>query len=210
MAIFVDYREPAEIIPLLQNAERKLLPSADYLIGDIAIERKTVSDFCQTLYDGRLFSQLAKMKNDHTNCFLLIEGIISPIIFSNSRLFYSITQKITILLKIPILFSESLQNTVQIILRLQERKPVFLSAVTFYYGDYTKQIQEQILCSFPGIGRKQAKLLLEHFGSLRALFHAKSYDVTKCIGMGRKRAKSIREVLDYEWTKMGNNDYRTS
>ncbi len=69
------------------NTIRKQLVAADYIIGDTAIERKTSSDFCQTVFEKRLFIQLLKMKEKYKNAVLVIEGFLEPHMFSHSKFF---------------------------------------------------------------------------------------------------------------------------
>ena len=48
----------SELIDLGLETEFKPLKVADYLVGDVAIERKTVSDFISSLVSKRLLNQL--------------------------------------------------------------------------------------------------------------------------------------------------------
>ena len=48
----------AELVSLGVNVEFKHLKVADYLIGDAAIERKTISDFISSMINKRLLRQL--------------------------------------------------------------------------------------------------------------------------------------------------------
>ncbi|NWG09374.1 MAG: hypothetical protein HXX80_03535 [Nitrososphaerales archaeon] len=57
--IVVDERERASLVPnfLSDLGGKAGLCSA----SDVAVERKTVSDFVSSIYDGRLFKQLAEL-----------------------------------------------------------------------------------------------------------------------------------------------------
>lgn len=55
----------------------KILPleRGDYIVSDVCVvERKTVSDFVQTLTQGRLFEQLITLKEAYEHPLLLLEG----------------------------------------------------------------------------------------------------------------------------------------
>lgn len=81
--VLVDTREPAHLRryaeTILDGVEFAALPEADFAIPDrdtclFGIERKTVSDFLGSLSDGRLVSQLARMRGSYTIQGLMIEG----------------------------------------------------------------------------------------------------------------------------------------
>jgi DNA excision repair protein ERCC-4 len=80
LRIIVDDREKASgIVELLEkrNIEVSLerLRYGDYYIQpDWVIERKTALDFNQSIVDGRLFKQIARLKRFYDRIFLLIEG----------------------------------------------------------------------------------------------------------------------------------------
>lgn len=51
------------------------LEAGDYLVcGRVLVERKTAADFAQSLYAGRLFDQLKRMKGASEAVLLVIEG----------------------------------------------------------------------------------------------------------------------------------------
>ena len=49
------------------------------------------------------------------------------------------------------------------------------------------------------IGPKLAKSLLIHFGSIEALAHASEREIAEADGVGKKRAKMIKEILCYPY-----------
>src|SRR4030043_1630112 len=78
--IIVDNREKNSLVisELYSNKdiflEFKQLPVADFLIRDVAIERKTVSDFLSSMINKRLSRQLEEMKQ-YPKQLLIIEGM---------------------------------------------------------------------------------------------------------------------------------------
>jgi len=54
--------------------ERKRLKTGDYILGDICIERKEINDFCTSIIDGRLESQVVKMKRDFKYNYIIVVG----------------------------------------------------------------------------------------------------------------------------------------
>lgn len=77
--ITIDYREKnslvvSELVKLGFEVEVKELKVADYLVKDVAIERKTISDFISSMINQRLRNQLEELKQ-YENKLLIIEGI---------------------------------------------------------------------------------------------------------------------------------------
>jgi ERCC4-type nuclease len=50
------------------------------------------------------------------------------------------------------------------------------------------------------VGPKLAKALLEHFGNVENVVNANERELLEVNGMGKKRAKSIRNVLKAEYS----------
>ena len=77
--IIADYREKNSlVISVLMShgaeVEIKELKVADYIVKDVAIERKTVSDFLSSMLNKRLIKQLEEIQQ-YKNKLLIIEGI---------------------------------------------------------------------------------------------------------------------------------------
>jgi ERCC4-type nuclease len=51
-----------------------------------------------------------------------------------------------------------------------------------------------VVASFPDIGARYARLLLEHFGSVKALVNAEKEELMKVPGIGGKKAEKIYEL----------------
>ena len=68
----------------MSDVELKRLDIGDYVIGDFAIERKTVEDLFGSVFDGRLWTQLERLKNTYPHTCVIIEGDINPVPYSTS------------------------------------------------------------------------------------------------------------------------------
>ena len=86
----VNKRKPTSITLFIEKLEKakiryqvKKLEVADLLLpNDYAVERKTVKDFCHSLFGGkdgrpRLFEQIKALKEAYSNPYLLLEGGLS-------------------------------------------------------------------------------------------------------------------------------------
>jgi len=79
--IICDDREPKsmDVFALTVGGiefERKRLKTGDYIHEDVVIERKEINDFCGSIMDGRLTSQIAKMKAEFENIYVVVVGRI--------------------------------------------------------------------------------------------------------------------------------------
>lgn len=90
--VTIDYREKnslvvSELVKLGFEIEIKELKVADYLVKDVAIERKTVSDFISSMTNQRLRSQLEELQQ-YPNKLLIIEGIEEQELYSDDDVKY--------------------------------------------------------------------------------------------------------------------------
>ena len=220
--IWADYREKnslliSELIHLGLKIEFKNLKVADYLVNDIAIERKTVSDFISSMINKRLLKQLEEIKQ-YKNRLLIIEGIDEQDLYSdefskeksrwmqdrkpaggfqmhpNSVRGFLIS--ILIKYKIPIIFTKNYKDSAKFILVISKRKPRELSLNVSKKSLNRKERLQFILESFPGIGPKTARKLLEKFGTIRNIINASDEELKEILG---KKAIILKELIDGEY-----------
>ena len=96
LRIVVDEREKKSGIPdLLKsigvNVEMKMLPIGDYIVApETIVERKSIQDLISSVFDGRLFDQCDRLKNNFEFPIILVEGDINSIedLTENPFVFY--------------------------------------------------------------------------------------------------------------------------
>lgn len=189
--IIIDQREKNSLVPssLIQNGcniEFKHLEVGDYIIKDVIVERKTVSDFLSSMINKRLINQLENMKKIE-NKLLIIEGIQEKDLYNNS---FNINENatrgfiISILLnhKIPIIFSKNENDTSKFLAVLAKRNNKEISTNNKRKSQDINQQMQFIIESFPGIGPKNAIKLLNEFSSLKNIINANQEDLEKIIG----------------------------
>lgn len=80
MKVYCDDREDGEVIEKLMalgvECEIMRLSTADYIWNNIAIERKTIDDFCLSIIDGRIKKQAERMFRGFKYNYILISGRI--------------------------------------------------------------------------------------------------------------------------------------
>jgi ERCC4-type nuclease len=77
-----DDRESGELIKSLEKVGIYCFPErlkvGDYVDEELSLcfEYKTINDFCLSIIDGRIESQIEKMKSTYKNNFVIISGLI--------------------------------------------------------------------------------------------------------------------------------------
>lgn len=101
----------------ISHSSKKRLKLGDYQLKDWIIERKTLPDLVQSLCDGRLFSQVARLAQSPNHTALLIEGCTQDIAYHQIRreALIGAMCSITINFHIPILRSLSQTETAKIL-----------------------------------------------------------------------------------------------
>jgi len=205
--IIVDYREkncliPSELIKLGFEIEFRELKVADYIVKDVAIERKTVSDFISSMINKRLLNQIKGLQQ-YKNKLLIIEGI-------NKQELYSDTSEVgvnpnsvrgfllSILLKhkIPIILTKDSEDSAKFI-KLIARKKQQEMPIRANKKSFNKKEQLQfILEGFPGIGPKTAKKLLEKFKTIKNIINSSQDELKNLTG---KKAEIFRKIIEDEY-----------
>ena len=205
--ILADYREKnclvaSELFRLGINVEFKELKVADYLVNDVAIERKTVSDFISSMINRRLLNQLEELQQ-YENKLLIVEGIDEQELYSddNSSGVHSNSVRgflLSILLKhkVPIIFTKDSEDTAKFISVLAKRKLKELSLNVSKKSLNKKERLQFILESFPGIGPKSAKKLLTKFKTIKNIINASEKELKETLG---KKAEIIKKLIESEY-----------
>lgn len=208
LRIVVDERERKSGIPdLLKaigiNLEVKTLPIGDYIVApETIVERKSVSDLISSIFDGRLFDQCDRLKENFAHPIILMEGNVDEIdsLVENPFVFYGALSTIAIDFKIPIIPTSSASHTAKLLVSMCSRKDVtkgpFLKKIR--KSDDVQKQQLSVLCSLPGIGEKLAVRMLQKFGSPTRTLNASLSELSKIDGLGEARAKKIKQMLEKE------------
>jgi ERCC4-type nuclease len=206
LRIRVDSREHQSPVPALLAAFPDVtlsfaaLPSADYLLSDdVAVERKTASDFVASILDRRLFGQTTRMKVLFPRAILIIEGDLTQVPHSidmvairGALAFLTVREGITVL---QVRDSTETAAMLRIMARhAQERmgQPVSLREprpqIEELYASYLVE-------GLPGVGPRRAHMLLAHFGSPAAIMCAAAEELSQVPGIGKKSALRIWQAV---------------
>ena len=189
--ILVDYREknslvPTQLIKLGFEIEFQELKVGDYIVKDVVIERKTVSDFRTSMINKHLHRQIEELQQ-YKNKLLIIEGIDQEEIYPenntiNPNALRGFLLSIVMKYKLPTIFSRNPEDTARFISVLSKKKSKELRLNASKKNLNKKEQMQFILESFSGIGPKNAKKLLEKFSTLQNIFSAPQDELQKIIG----------------------------
>ena len=203
--IIVDERERKSGIPDLLKAvgmgvEMKTLPIGDYIVApETIVERKSIKDLMASVFDGRLYDQCNRLKENFEHPIVLVEGNVDEIeeITDNPLVFYGALSRVTLEFKIPIIHTPSASHTAKLLVALCSKKDgptgPYLKKIKKSSNLETQQLST--LCSLPGIGEKFAVRMLEKFGTPLKVFSATTSELAKVEGLGEARAKKIKNML---------------
>jgi len=205
--IIVDYREkqcfvPAQLIKLGFEIEFKELKVADYIVKEIAIERKTVSDFLSSMINKRLINQLEELQQ-YKKKLLIIEGLEEKELYSddetkgiNPNAIRGFILSILLKHNIPIIYTKDANDTAKFISVLAKKKETENSIVAKKKARNQKEQIQFIIEGFPSIGPKMAKKILEEFKSIKNFSNATDKQLKNILG---KKAESIKQIIDFEY-----------
>ena len=205
LRIIIDERERKSGIPDLLKAigmgvEMKTLPIGDYIVApETIVERKSIKDLMASVFDGRLYDQCTRLKENFEHPIVLVEGNVDEIeeITDNPLVFYGALSRVTLEFKIPIIPTPSASHTAKLLVALCSKKDgpkgPYLKKIKKSSNLETQQLST--LCSLPGIGEKFAVRMLEKFGTPLKVFSATTSELAKVEGLGESRAKKIKNML---------------
>ncbi len=189
--IIIDYREKNSLVPAILTRlgfeiEMKELKVADYIINEIAIERKTIDDFLSSIMDKRLEKQIEELKQ-YEKKLIIIEGYEEKELYhKNSRInenaIRGMLLSITLKHNIPIIMTKNPEDTAIFINVLANKKDNIKSINPSKRTTSKKERAQYILESFEGIGPKTAEILIEELHSLRNIFSASEDILEEKIG----------------------------
>ncbi|MGB7787256.1 DEAD/DEAH box helicase [Methanoregula sp.] len=175
------------------------LPFGDYAIGDrILIERKTARDFVDTLINRDLLGQVKSLAEAVPRPVLIIEGgdlYAQRDIHPNA--IKGVLAALTIDMGVSLIYTTDEQDTAQMLFVLAKREEGERGERKMHpHKSHRSQKEEQeyIVSSFPEIGMKNARLLLDHFGSIRAIANASLEEFVAVKGIGEKTGGRIFDL----------------
>lgn len=205
LKIVADTREfNSDVVKELSRMEILVNPQqldiGDYIISDrLAVERKEVDDFLQSLIDGRLFGQLKRLKSAYIHPVMILEGegLFTRRQIKHTSIFGALASIVSDF-GIPVISTKDRRETAELLAAMIRRevsngRPIGLR------GDKTSmstlERQQFIIEGLPGVSATLAQRLLTHFGNVKAIMDADVEELCEVKGIGDSIAKGIVDVV---------------
>jgi Fanconi anemia group M protein len=223
MTVFVDYRERASnVARILEKREitvkESQLDVGDYVVSDrVGIERKTVSDFLNSIINQRIFDQLARLSSVYEKPVLILEGDPKRLYSErdmHANTIRGVLSSIAIDYGIPIIWTENALETAEtvswIAFREQKKGKRDPQIRSCKKSRDMNQMQEYLVAGLPNINSKFSRRLLEHFGNPKEIFSATEEKLMEVDGMGREKVRKIFDLLNcrYEYRNKADKNER--
>lgn len=219
MKIIADHREAPsgvvrEIYRLDLDVEMHQLEVGDFILSErVGVERKTVTDFLQSLVDGRLLEQAKNLAETFERPLLILEG---GGLYTERRIHPNAIRGalacITVDYRIPVISTENEKETAKIIAsivkREQKEKESEIPIRSERKALTLSELQRFVVEGLPGVSVVLAKRLLEHFESVEDVMKASKEELREVQGIGTEKAREIRRVLEAEYSiEEGEQDF---
>ncbi len=218
--VIVDSRElRSEVVKHLRELgveiDVKNLEVADYVLSDrVAVERKTVSDFLDSIVQkDRLFSQIAKLKSAYQRPLVIIEGgnLYGGGLHPNAV--RGAIASIVVDFGIPVIRTDNPKETAELMLAIARREQEEKGRIVTEHVAKTKRTlkeeQEYIISAISNVGGVIARNLLDHFQTIAKIATADEEKLAKLPKGGKKTAKKIRRVMTTPYSEADLYDSET-
>ncbi|WP_348613326.1 DEAD/DEAH box helicase [Halobaculum rarum] len=179
------------------------LEVGDYVLSDrVAVERKSVADFLDTLVGGdrSMFEQVRDTARAYARPVVIIEG---EDLYGERNVHPNAVRgalsSLAIDFDASVLRTEDEADTADLLeviaRREQEENDREVSAHGEKGAKTLAEQQEYVVSSIADIGPVTSRALLEHFGTVEAVMCAREEDLLEVSGVGQVTAERIREVI---------------
>jgi DNA excision repair protein ERCC-4 len=202
--IYVDIREKGSGVPealarLGVAVIYEQLGVGDYVVSDrVVVERKTVPDLAESLFDGRLFDQVRRMREYYEIPVVIVEGEIGELgrITGRATQVLQALAALSIDYGVRVLWSRGVGDTAALLYTLSCRereagRPVVLNRKPRLDKLWMQQLY--VVQSLPGVGPRLAERLLEKMGSIAAICRASIVELERVLGA--ERARRVYRIL---------------
>jgi ERCC4-type nuclease len=212
--LVVDSNEPEDIPEKLRSLgvefEIKKIAPGDYVLGPIGIERKALADFFSSMVKKRLFEQILRLREAYPQPLLILEGDLSEIsTFRHPQAILGALLAIETTERVPILTTADKDQTALLLSVLWKRQDKGAAEYGLRHkpkGLTRDQRQRFLVEGLPSVGETLARNLLEHFGSVHAVFDASEEELKKVAKIGDIKAaeivKLVRAKYEREQTRL--------
>ena len=201
--LVIDSNEPEDISEKLRGLgvefEVKKIAPGDYVLGPIGIERKTLTDFFSSMIKKRLFEQVQRLRDAYPQPLLILEGDLAEIsTFKHPQSILGALLALETTERVPVLTTADKDQTALLLSVLWKRQEK--GAAEYGLRHKRKELtldqrQRFLVEGLPSVGETLARSLLEHFGTVQAVFNASEEDLKKVAKIGDVKAADIVKLV---------------
>jgi ERCC4-type nuclease len=205
--LVADVHEPADIVDAVRAlgvpVEVRKLQPADYVVGPVAVERKTIGDFASSLFNKRLFDQVDRIRSAYGQALLVVEGSMEELEgFQNPAAFYGALCHIALDRGVSVIPTPGKDQTAKLLATMHKRLDREASVYGLRYKPPNLTPQQEMMFvvqGLPSVGGVLSSRLLERFGTVRRVMRAQERELRRIPLVGPEKARRISEVLDRPW-----------
>ena len=183
------------------------LAVGDYILSDrVAVERKSVADFLDTLTGGdrSMFEQVRDMSRHYSRPVVVVEG---ENLYGERNVHPNAIRGALASLAVDygasVLRTEDESDTADLLEVVASREQTKRERTVSAHGEKSAKTlseqQEYVVESIADIGPVTAQSLLDHFGSVEAVMIAPKDDLLEVSGVGEVTAERIREIVGSDY-----------
>ena len=189
------------------------LAVGDYVLSDrVAVERKSVADFLDTLAGGdrSMFEQVGDLTRNYSRPIVIIEGTN---LYSERNIHPNAIRGAVASLAVDfnasVLRTDDEDETTALLETVAAREQQTRNRAVSVHGEKQAKTraeqQEYVVSSIADIGPVTARALLEALGSVEAVMTARNDDLQEVTGVGEITADTIREIVGSDYSS-GSSD----
>lgn len=205
--LVADVHEPADLVQAVRAlgvpVEVRKLQPADFVVGPVAVERKTVSDFASSLFNKRLFDQVDRLRSTYDQTLLVVEGPMEDLEgYQNPSAFYGALCHISLDRGVSVIPTPGKEHTARLLATLHKRLDREASISGLRYKPPSLSPSQEMMFvvqGLPNVGGVLSTRLLEHFGTVRRVMRAQERELRRIPLVGPEKARRVSELLDRPW-----------
>jgi len=220
LKLIIDHSE-TKLIRLLEEKkdkfdfEIKQLKVGDIVVSeDVAIERKTGSDYISSIIDGRLFPQLMKMLDTYPNTILILESL-NELVFETTGMnlssIYGSLAYIAYKMGVAVIPTRDIEDTLIVIERIAYREQIEdIKPVMSRRAPKGMSIEDRRAFALEGLidtGPKKAQSLIVKFGTPYEVFEGiKNTEITYTkTGNPKGIEGPLKDIPGFGWKYVKKN-----
>lgn len=210
--VVVDHREyRSKVVRNLtangMYVEPQQLDVGDYVLSSrIGVERKSVDDFLESLIGGKLFRQIAQLRDAYPRPVLILEGenLLTKRNISHKAIFGSLAS-INVDFGVPVITTKDSAETADLLQVMAKREQKEDKKTVAIREEKTsmslRERQQFVIEGLPNVSAVLAKRLLDHFGSIRDITNASEGELMEVKGVGKNISSDILELLNAQYSE---------